>query len=249
MSPGRPGRPFRAFAHRGGSHERPENSLPAFAHAVDLGYLDLELDVRGTRDGVAVVHHDATLDRATDLTGRVSDMTWAQVSRARIHGRYPIMRIEDLFSQLTTPHLTIDAKDTQAVPALIASVGSMSDTDRVTVTSFSARRLDALRRELPVPSASHPREVWQVWRGARHGRISRIQGQSLAVPTHVGRRALLSPEFIQHAHVMGLPVYVWTINDESTMEHLINLGVDGIMTDRPSLLRKVLQRNDLWNNT
>jgi glycerophosphoryl diester phosphodiesterase len=239
---------FRAFAHRGGAQERPENSLAAFQHAVDLGFVDLELDVRGTKDGVAVVHHDATLNRTTDRVGRLNDLTWPHVARARIHGRFPIMRLEELLARLPTTHLTVDAKDAMAVSAITAALASLSDPGRVTVTSFSARRLKALRRDLPVSSAAHPGEVWRVWRSSRRGTIPQIEGQSLAVPKRIGRRTLLTPQFIHHAHSMGLPVYAWTINSETDMQALIELGIDGIMTDRPTLLRHVLRRNDLWSN-
>lgn len=236
---------FHAIAHRGGARENPENSLRAFKHAISLGVTHLETDVRSTRDGVAVIHHDATLDRTTDQRGAVNDQDWSQVARARIHGRYPILRVEELFAALPDAHITLDAKDTGAVAPLLAAIRELPDSKRITVTSFSHGRLQRMRQALPITTAASPREVAKVWRSVRSERQVRIDGQSLAVPVRVARRTLLDAAFIQHAHTLGLPVYAWTINTRQEMIRLIEMGVDGIMTDAPTLLQEVLQDKGL----
>ena len=86
------------FAHRGGGKEQPENSMAAFAHAVGLGYRYVETDVQATRDGVAVVFHDATLNRLTDRPGKIADFSWEELREARIHGREPLVRLDDLLA-------------------------------------------------------------------------------------------------------------------------------------------------------
>jgi glycerophosphoryl diester phosphodiesterase len=240
-------RVFRPIAHRGGSAENPENSLRAFAHAVRLGYRDLETDVRGTRDGVAVVHHDEDLHRTTDMAGRVRDVPWSVVRKARIHGREPISRLEDLLEELPDARFTVDVKEDSSVPALVAAVKRTNTFERVIVSSFSGRRLARVRREIPVLTAASPREVLTLVRAMRRGQRIRLEADSIAIPIHVGRFRLVTPQLVSFAHLCGVQVHVWTIDDESTMNALIDLGVDGIMTDRPTALRAVLQSRDRWH--
>ena len=241
---------FRAIAHRGGSAENPENSLRAFRHAADLGFVEMETDVRGTRDGVAVVHHDATLDRTTDLLGRVRDMTWNQIRRARIHGLEPILRLEELLEAMPSARFTVDAKDAPAVPALVSALRRMGAAhriaERVTVGSFSGRRLAAVRRAVEVPGSASPRQVFSVYRTRHRGSPVRIDAWAVQVPPRCGRLHLLDDAFIAHAHRLGLEVHVWTIDDPTEMASLIDRGVDGIMTDRPTVLRQVLRDRGRW---
>ena len=105
------------FAHRGGASEAPENSLPAFQHAIDLGYRYLETDVHATADGVLVAFHDDVLDRVTDHQGRIDELTWAEVSRARIDGREPIPLLEDILATWPEARVNIDPKPDAAVDA------------------------------------------------------------------------------------------------------------------------------------
>ncbi len=237
---------FRPIAHRGGSAENPENSLRAFAHAVDLGYTDLETDIRGTADGVAVVHHDENLSRTTDMSGRVRDLSWASIRQARIHGREPISRLEDVLEALPNARFTVDVKEDSAVPALVAALERTHAFERVTVSSFSGRRLARVRVLLPVRTAASPREVLALVRSMRRGHRMRLQANSIAIPTRVGRWRLATADLVEHAHNCGVEVHVWTIDDEASMNELIDLGVDGIMTDRPTLLKEVLLARDRW---
>lgn len=234
---------IRAFAHRGGALEAPENSLTAFEQALRLGYVDLETDVRGTRDGVAVIHHDATLDRSTDRAGRIAELPWSEVRRARIHGREPILRLEDALDALPQARFTIDVKDQPSVDALIAALRRIGCLDRVTVGSFSHRRLGQVRRALPVSTSASPREVLRV---AVNGRRPPPSVRALQVPPTVGRWRLLSPSFIESAHALGLQVHAWTLSDAASIDAALDIGVDGIMTDRPTLLKEILSRRSLW---
>lgn len=249
MSAHFPGRPIRAYAHRGGSAEAPENSGRAFAAAVDLGYRHLETDVRGTRDGVAVVHHDATLDRTTDRTGRIGDLAWTHVRRARIAGSEPVLRLEELLEAFPEAHFNIDLKDDAVVAPALDALRRTRSLDRVCLTSFSARRLRAARRRAVPPSdtSAGPGEVLAHLLRSRLGDrvvgISRRSDQRLQVPW---RPRLVDPRFIGAAHARGLAVDVWTVNDEADMVAAVGAGVDGIMTDRPTLLRDVLLAHGRW---
>jgi len=239
---------FAAFAHRGGSAEAPENSLEAFTHAVDLGYSEIETDIRGTRDGVAVIHHDATLDRTTDRSGLIRDLTWAEVRRARVHGREPILRLEEALEACPGARFTVDVKEAASVPALIDALTRSAGANRAVVSSFSHSRLRQVRRALPVSTSASPREVLRLLAAARLRRRIRIDARYVAIPPSIVRMPLAEPGFIEAAHTMGADVHVWTIDDPDTMHALIDQGVDGLMTDRPTVLREVLRARGLWPN-
>src|SRR6188472_2079849 len=151
--------PFAAYAHRGGATYRPnlhrENSLHAFQEAVALGYRYLETDVHATRDGVLLAFHDRVLDRATDRTGAIAELNYAQVSEARIHGIDPIPRLSELLVKLPDARFNIDAKSPTAVALLASTIEEFEAYDRVCVSSFGIRRIHELRRRLGwrVPSA------------------------------------------------------------------------------------------------
>jgi len=237
---------FAAFAHRGGSAEAPENSLAAFTHAVNLGYTEIETDIRGTRDGVAVIHHDATLDRTTDHSGLIRELTWAEVRRARVHGREPIMRLEEALEAFPEARFTLDVKEAASVPALVDALTRSAGMNRAVVGSFSHARLRQVRRALPVPTSASPREVLRLLAAARLGRRIRIDARYVAIPPVIARVPLAEPGFVEAAHTMGIDVHVWTIDDPATMHELIDRGVDGLMTDRPTVLRDVLIARGLW---
>ena len=231
---------FRAFAHRGGAREAPENSLAAFTHASDLGFIHLETDVRPTRDGVAVLHHDATLDRTTDGAGPVRARTWRDVRALRMEDGSSPLRLEELLEELPHAHVTIDAKEAGSVVALVEAVRRCRASARVCVTSFSARRLQRARRLLPpgTESSAHPWEVLALRALPRDPSLPRVH--RVQVPVRSLGVTLVEPGFVSRAHRLGLGVDVWTVDDPIEMRRLIALGVDGIMTDSPSVLRQVL---------
>lgn len=237
-----------AFAHRGGAAHYPENSWPAFEHAVALGYAYLETDVHATADGTLVAFHDKTLDRATDSSGRIAELPYRRVSAARIGGTEPIPLLEDLLGAWPELRFNVDVKDAPAVRPLVDVLGRTGAWDRVCVTSFSARRLDAVRRVLPRPvcMAASPFAVatlrLDVPRRAVRDGLARRLVRCAQVPVGVAGQA-----FLRRAHAAGLQVHVWTVNDRSVMASLLDLGVDGIMTDEVGLLREVLAERGQWH--
>jgi len=237
-----------AFAHRGGAAHYPENSWRAFEHAVNLGYCYLETDVHATADGVLVAFHDRTLDRATDRRGRVCDLPYSEVSAARIGGTDPIPRLEDLLGAWPAERFNIDVKDEPAVRPLAEVLGRTAAWDRVCITSFSARRLAAVRRVLPRPvcMSASPLGVAALRLGtprpALAARLHRASVRCAQVPISVATEV-----FLRRAHAAGLQVHVWTVNDRKTMAGLLDLGVDGIMTDETAALRDVLATRGQWH--
>ena len=234
-----PGATFRAYAHRGGAREAPENSLAAFRRAAGLGFAYLETDVRPTRDGVAVLHHDADLDRTTDRRGKVRDRTWAQMRSVRLADGSTPLRLEELLEDLPGTHINVDVKEEGSALAIADAVRRSGAAHRVCLTSFSARRLSRARRLLPATeSAAHPWEVLALRALPRPRALPRAQ--RVQIPVSALGVALAEPGFIARVHRLGLAVDVWTVDDPAEMGRLLDLGVDGIMTDSPSVLARVL---------
>ncbi len=242
-----------AFAHRGGAgDDLPglENSLAAFARAVDLGYRYLETDVHATADGVLLAFHDRTLDRVTDLAGRVAELPWTTVRAARIGGREPIPRLEDLLGTWPDIRINIDVKHASAVGPLVEAVRRTRSLDRVCVASFSGRRLAAVRRELGpgLCTSLGPRGVALLRAAATHrwaSVLARPGAPCAQVPDRVGRLRVVTPALVRLAHSRGQRVHVWTVDDAADMHRLLDLGVDGIMTDRLATLRDVFESRGL----
>lgn len=236
---------FRAYAHRGGSQVAPENSPAAFAAATALGYTWLETDVRATRDGVAVVHHDPLLDRTTDMSGPVLARPWQDVRRARLANGESPLRLEELLEAHPDASVNIDLKEAPVIAPALDGLRRTSAWHRVCLTSFSTRRLRAARRWAPsaIETAAGPGEVLlQRTTPPRLAQRIGARPDRLQVPAR-----LVTAGYLRRAHAHGLPVDAWTVNDPAHMSRLITLGVDGIMTDAPALLRDVLRSHGLWN--
>ncbi|HJL76262.1 MAG TPA: glycerophosphodiester phosphodiesterase [Acidimicrobiales bacterium] len=237
-----------AFAHRGGAEEVPENSLAAFRHAVDLGYRYLETDVHLTADGVLVAFHDDVLDRVTDSTGRLADLSWDEVSTARIAGTEPIPTLTELLEAFPDARINIDAKADAVVPALSRILLEFEALDRVCLGAFSDSRLKRLRDLLgpELCTSAGPRSV----AGFRVASLGLPMRQPpwhcLQVPVSSNGVRLVDHRFVRAADDRGLQVHVWTINDAEEMHRLLDIGVHGIMTDRPGTLRTVLLDRGLW---
>jgi glycerophosphoryl diester phosphodiesterase len=237
-----------AFAHRGGAAHFPENSWAAFEHAVGLGYAYLETDAHATADGQVVAFHDRTLDRVTDSSGRIAELPWSRVSAARIAGSEPIPLLADLIGAWPDVRFNIDVKDAPAIGPLAEVVARTGAWDRVCITSFSGRRLGATRRALerPVCMATAPAGIGMV----RYGIPSRVLAARFA-PLSIRCTqipyGLATPRYIRRAHAAGLQVHVWTVNDPAVMAEMLDLGVDGIMTDQTVALREIMTGRGLWN--
>jgi glycerophosphoryl diester phosphodiesterase len=242
----------RAFAHRGWHVDDltgMENSLSSFRRAVQEGYRYIETDVHATSDGEVVVHHDHTLDRTTDGRGPVADLPWTEVRTARVGGREPIARLADVLEELPETFFNIDVKADSAVEPIIALLRKAKALQRVCLASFSDNRLARLRR-LGGPdllTSMGPRSAGALWAA---GRIPfaglAVRGQVAQVPVSQGRLRIVDRKFVQAAHRRNLEVHVWTIDDEADMRALLDLGVDGLVTDRPDLLREVLRSRNSW---
>ncbi len=236
-----------AFAHRGGAGDAPENTMLSFERAVGLGYRYLETDVRTTSDGVLLAFHDDILDRVTDMTGLLHERPWSEVSKARIDGE-PIPRLEEVLAAWPDVRVNVDAKEDGAVAPLVSVIDRADAHDRVCVAAFSDRRLVAFRRLTGgrVCTAMGPRMIARLRAASLRVPMPPFSAGCVQVPLRHGRVRLVDRPFLAAAHRRDIHVHVWTIDDPSEMDRLLDLGVDGIMTDRPVVLREVLERRGQW---
>ncbi len=259
------------WAHQGGAREGPSNTLHAMAAALAAGSHGIELDVHRSKDGRLAVLHDATLGRTTDGHGNVADHTLEELQRLdaaywwvpgkvddhdpstpsdrySLRGRAPgdpdlrIPALDEVLDRFDVP-LTIEVKDEAAVAPLVALLRTRGRTGDVIVTSFMDQIVRRLRRAGPeLPLA--PGRVYNVWFLARvlvRWPPRRSSYVVLQVPHRYGGVTFLSRRLVDAAHRAGMAVHGWTIDDEAEMRELIAMGVDGIMTDRPTLLAAVLR--------
>lgn len=243
----------RAFAHRGwhtGELSGLENTLAAFTRAVNEGFRHLETDVHATSDGVLVAFHDSVLDRVTNSRGPISELPYREVRRAMIGGRESIPTLDEVLDACPDALINIDPKSDAAVPLLLEVLSRRRDWERVCIGSFSDRRLAAIRDQAPAELATSlgPRAAARLVVGTSRLNRPRRPGAAVAAQLPLRMRGLpvLTSRLVRRAHAGGLEVHAWTIDDADTMTRLLDMGVDGIMTDRPDVLRDVLQRRGQW---
>jgi glycerophosphoryl diester phosphodiesterase len=245
-----------AFAHRGGALEAFENTWTSFTHARGLGYRYMETDANATSDGVVLAFHDPFLQRVTDGIGLVREMAWKELSAIRLNGSEPIPRLDELLAAWPEIRWNIDAKHDSVVNPLIDTLRRAGALERVCLTSFSDRRLARIRRALgpQVCTAMGPAAVSSLRFASLlpRGTADRAAGPlrrfgAIQIPLRRGWMPLVDQQLIATAHRTGLHVHVWTIDDETTMARLLDLGVDGIMTDRPRVLKQLLERRHAWS--
>jgi len=257
----RPGHPYLAgspllIAHRGGARLAPENTLVSFRNAVQVWGADmLEMDVRATRDGEVIVIHDETVDRTTEGTGPVSDLTWARIRELDAGYRFQdlqgahsfrgkgvrIPRFEEVLEAFPQVRLNVEAKDRRSAAGLVEAILRHGAQDRVLVAAEREGNRKGVRG-YPGPWGASRRHVtgFVLLVPTPLGRFFTPGCDVLQVPEEHGGIRILTPRFLAEAHKRNIPVHVWTVDEPDRMRRLLALGVDGIQTDRPDLLAQVL---------
>ena len=250
------------FAHRGGGGLFPENTLKAFEYSAKLGVDFLELDIHSTADGTLVVLHDGSVDRTTDGRGKISEMMLAQVKK--LDAGYPfttdggktfpfrgkgivVPTLAEIFDAL--PEMKFNIEPKQQTPSIIKPLCNLirerKMIDKVIVGSFRQTVIDDFRRECPeVATSASPSEVSEFLALEKTG-VSQSYSppmQALQIPEKIGGLQIVTKDFIESAHKRNLKVHVWTINETADMRRLLEMGVDGIMTDYPDRLLNFLGR-------
>ena len=230
--------------------------MTAFQEAVNLGYRYLETDIRASSDGELMVFHDATLDRTTDGSGKVILRTREELQTLDAGYRFQrgeghayrgkgvqIPTLDELVLSYPEAIFSIDMKEPGLEAPLAATIKRLDLWDRVVIGSFNGGRLRRFRNlvEQPVAMAAGPSEMVRFLANTRAGRPTRLVSDSMQVPVRYGRITVVDRKTVAAAHAASKQVIVWTINEESEMRTLLEMGVDGIITDRPDILRKVME--------
>lgn len=244
------------IAHRGGSALAPENTLLAFERALAWWRADiLELDVQPTRDGEAVVIHDATLDRTTDGAGPVSAHTLREIRELDAGHRFTpdggesfpfrgreirVPTLEEVLRAFPDTRINIEIKDGRAQDAVWEAVRETDSLDRVLIAAGSNRNRSRLK-DYPVPVSAGREELTLFLAQLRVGFVAYTPGiDAFQVPDRWEGRQVLTPELVRAARERNLPVHVWTVDEPELMNRYFDWGVDGIVTDRPDRLARVL---------
>jgi glycerophosphoryl diester phosphodiesterase len=246
-----------ALAHRGGALYPPnvglENTMTAFANAVGLGYTHLETDVQVTRDGRLVAFHDARLDRVTDARGRVRDLPWSEVAQAEVGdgGRVPLLT--DLLDTWPDVSLNIDLKGPGTAEPLWRLVDRRGLHDHVCVGSFSQRRISEFRRlsRGTVTTAAGPlgtatARFGPAWVAALPATPADVFQVPPTLPVRGRGLTVVTRRLVETAHRAGKQLHVWTVDDAAEMHRLLDLGVDGLVSDRIDVLKAVLLDRGSW---
>ena len=250
----------RAYAHRGwhvGELSGFENTLAAFHRAVDEGFAYLEIDVRASADGVAVVHHDPTLERTTEGAGAVGALSAAELAAVRIRGSEPIPLLERVLAELPETRFTIELKSDTVVEPVLALLERAEAWGRVCLGSYREARLRRARRlggprlftSMARPSAVGLRgRAWlaRLPPPLRLLPTPPVRGDLAQLPPRYKGIRVIDAALVETAHRSGREIHVWTVDDPGEMTALLDLGVDGLLSDRPDLLREVLAARGQW---
>jgi glycerophosphoryl diester phosphodiesterase len=250
----------RAYAHRGWHIDELaglENTLAAFRRAVEEGFGYLELDVHASADGVVFVHHDAMLDRTTDRRGLIAELPATELARVRVLGREPVPLLEQVLTELPGTRLTIEVKSAAVVGPLLQVLERTGSWDRVCVGGYDHRWLhraragagDRLCTSMSQRDALGLRT--RAWFDALPGPLSRLPAPAAAgdlaqLPRRLGLLTVVDRALLRVAHADGREVHVWTVDRAAEMAELLDLGVDGLLSDRPDVLRSVLRERGQW---
>jgi glycerophosphoryl diester phosphodiesterase len=246
------------LAHRGGCALGPENTMLAFERGRAAGADGFEIDVRLAADGEVVVIHDATLDRTTDARGSVSSLTAAQLAKVDAahwfdpSGGFPLRgggvgvpRLAEALHAYPDAVFIVELKEDNPETArrTIDVVRAGRAVDRVMIGSFSRRALTEVRRlqpDLPTGAATSETRM-ALYKSRLHLPLGRPKYRAFQVPEAFGVTRVVTPQFIRTAHAAGVPVQVWTVDEEPDMRRLLEWGVDGLITDRPGVAARVVR--------
>lgn len=247
------------IAHRGGSLLAPENTLHAFRRALHWWRADLlEIDVQPTRDGECVVIHDPTVDRTTDGTGRVADHTLAELRALDAGYRFTpdggrtfpyrgrgvaLSTLREVLEALPAARVNVEIKDGRAQAAVQRAIDATGATHRVLIAAGDRRNRSSFR-DYAGPTSAGAQELYAFLAHhlSRTTRFYRPPVDAFQMPEKAGGRQVLSPRWIREAHARNVAIHVWTVDGEADMRRLLSWGVDGVISDRPDRLARVLHQ-------
>lgn len=251
-----PGAAPLVVAHQGGELLRPSNTMAAFRHAADLGADVLDTDVHRSADGVLILIHDDTVDRTSDGTGAVADLSLDQLReldfghrftedgtthpyRGQGHGIVTVDELFEAFPDGIRFGMEIKPAGSEAAAELCDTIRSFGYEDRVLVSSSGQSQMDAFREACPEVATSATKSEVRTFYLLHRAGLNGLRSpgyEALQVPEYSGGRRILSSGFVEDAGAWGLPVIPWTIDDPDDLDRILALGVAGINTNRPDLL-------------
>lgn len=250
------------LGHRGAAGVAPENTLVSFARGLEAGAHVIETDAHGTRDGIPVLMHDDRVDRTTDGTGALADLDWADVRRLDAAHRFtpaegdaPLRRgqgirvpsLAEAFEAFPDARFNIEIKapGRALIERIVDLVRDHGREDRTLLVAGEDPIQAELRAVLAATGArpalgASVSDILEVVRAAVDQRPPATDSMALQVPRSFGGSPLVTPELVAHCHAHGIAVHVWTINDADEMGELLDLGVDGLVTDLPGRMAQLL---------
>ena len=230
---------FQGFVHRGDTSIFLENTIEAFQSAVSLGYQYLETDLRETSDGKIITFHDPNLKRITGANITISETKFSDIRMRRLPSRETIPTIDELLEEFPDSFFNMDLKVNQIEEKVLKKINSHNALERVCLGSFNSKTIKKINSLEPKILTSMGISQVIMYKFFQKKNISKL----IQIPTHWNGIKVITKKFIDRLHNDGLKVHVWTINKETEMQSLIDLGVDGIMTDNASGLIKVMKQN------
>ena len=238
---------FIPFAHRGGSFDFCENTLDAFNKSINLGYNHIETDVRHTKDNKLVIFHDVDLKRLCKLDIKINNLEYRDLKNIKIFKKHSIPLLQDALTSWPNINFNIEPKSLESAYLLRETLKSLKNIDRICIGSFSSYKMNIFRNTFKksLCTSMTERETILFFIN-RLIPLFRNDIPCLQIPMyHLGIR-IVTRDFVKYVHELGKKIHVWTINDEVQMMELIDIEVDGIMTDRPKILKKILKSKSLW---
>jgi len=231
-------------AHRGGSIEAPENTIESFKYSIELGSSYIETDVQLSSNGIPYIFHDDDLKRLFGKNIIFNSLHSDEIDELILFDKYKIPTLESTLQKFPDTLFQIDVKTDEVVLPTMEVIKKTNSTDKVCIASFSSKRLQQVHKLYPeICLSMGPFEVMKLLLASFGLYRKKVPGNCLQIPIYQYGIKLVTKRFINYIHSIGLKIHVWTINDEDTMQKLIDLGVDGIITDRPKTLKDLLSHH------
>ena len=231
-------------AHRGGSIEAPENTIESFEYSIELGSSYIETDVQLSSNGIPYIFHDDDLKRLFGKNIIFNSLHSDEIDELILFDKYKIPTLESTLQKFPDTLFQIDVKTDEVVLPTMEVIKKTNSTDKVCIASFSSKRLKQVHKLYPeICLSMGPFEVMKLLLASFGLYRNKVPGNCLQIPIYQYGIKLVTKRFIDYIHSIGLKIHVWTINDEDTMQKLIDLGVDGIITDRPKALKDLLSHH------
>ena len=228
-------------AHRGGSMEAPENTIESFEYSIKIGSSYIETDVQLSSDGIPYIFHDDDLSRLFGKDIMFNSLHSNDINKLMLFEKYKIPTLETALNTFPETFFQIDVKTDDVTKPAMKIIEETNSLDRVCIASFSSERLKLVGNLYPgVCLSMGPKEIIKLFFASFGLYKKKIPGDCLQIPIYQYGIKLATNRFVKYVQSIGLKIHVWTINDEDTMLKLIDLGVDGIITDRPKTLKDLL---------